>query len=227
MKHPLDNPIYHGLATGNSHLAHGDVLAKYFPENISPLMGLRDNTVADFENLAGNVPGNRVFILFTPEEIEIPSPWKMLKQLGIQVMVYDRSQPPAGDESEIVDLLPEHVPAMLALTKLTDPGPFLSETIRLGNYRGIFDGNRLVSMAGQRLQPMPYTEISAVCTHPDYTGLGYATKLIADQLERILKKGTIPFLHVRRDNQQAIHVYEKLGFATSRKLECYVIKKKQ
>lgn len=227
MKHPLDNPIYHGLATGNSHLAHGDMLAKYFPENISPLAGLRDNAAADFESLAASVSGDRIFILFTPEQIEIPEPWKILNKLGIQGMVYDRSQSPAGSDPEVVDLLPEHVPAMLALTKLTDPGPFLSETIRLGNYRGIFDGDRLVSMAGQRLQPLPYTEISAVCTHPDYTGRGYATKLIADQLRRILKNGTIPFLHVRRENAQAIHVYEKLGFAAGRNLECYVIKKKQ
>ena len=29
-------------------------------------------------------------------------------------------------------------------------------------------GDELVAMAGQRMQPDPYTEISAVCTHPDH-----------------------------------------------------------
>ena len=118
------------------------------------------------------------------------------------------------------------VPQMLALTQLTNPCPFLKNTIDFGNYEGIFDGDKLIAMAGQRLNPLPYAEISAVCTHPDHLGKGYAKQLLLSQANRIKNEGNIPFLHVREDNIRAIEVYKSMGFVIHQKLQFYVLRKK-
>jgi predicted GNAT family acetyltransferase len=80
-------------------------------------------------------------------------------------------------------------------------------------------------MAGQRLNPAPYAEISAVCTHPDYLGRGYAGKLLLNQAKRIKAASEIPFLHVKSENERAIKVYEKLGFVTRKEMSFYVLRK--
>jgi len=74
----------------------------------------------------------------------------------------------------IEELKPDDVPEMLALAELTEPGPFRQRTIEFGGYMGIRDAGRLVAMAGQRLSLTGFTEVSAVCTHPEYRGRGYA-----------------------------------------------------
>jgi predicted GNAT family acetyltransferase len=80
-------------------------------------------------------------------------------------------------------------------------------------------------MAGQRLHIFNYAEISAVCTHPDYLGRGYAKQLLIHQINRIKTASEIPFLHVRYDNDRAIKVYESLGFSTQREIYFYVMQK--
>ncbi len=82
---------------------------------------------------------------------------------------------------------------MLTLTQLTNPGPFAARTIDFGHYYGIFEGDKLVAMAGQRLHAFEYAEISAVCTHPDHSGRGYARELLLHQLHRIQTAKNIPF----------------------------------
>jgi predicted GNAT family acetyltransferase len=110
---------------------------------------------------------------------------------------------------------------------LTNPGPFESRTITFGHYYGIFEGEKLVAMAGQRMHVFNYAEISAVCTHPDYTGKGYAAQLLQYQINRIKAASGIPFLHVRYDNDRAIKIYESLGFSTRRQVNFYVMIKAQ
>ena len=104
------------------------------------------------------------------------------------------------------------VPEMLVLTAATEPGPFLPQTIEMGSYFGIraSDG-RLVAMAGERLQSTAFTEISAVCTHPDFRGRGYARTLTTFLAAQILAAGKIPFLHVKSENGAKV-VYQKIGF---------------
>ena len=114
---------------------------------------------------------------------------------------------------------------MLALTQLTHPGPFLKRTIEFGNYKGIFDSGELIAMAGQRMHPKEFIEISAVCTHPGYTGKGYGRMLVFDQIRKIMAEGCIPFLHVRSDNQNAIKLYKHLGFSLRREMNIYVLQK--
>jgi len=118
-----------------------------------------------------------------------------------------------------------HVEQMVQLAKLTRPGPFGIRTIDFGSYFGIFDNEKLVAMTGQRLHVEHYTEISAVCTHPDYTGKGYAYTLLQHQLQLILQQDQQPFLHVREDNQRAIALYQRLGFTISRTMNFYFMRR--
>jgi predicted GNAT family acetyltransferase len=111
------------------------------------------------------------------------------------------------------------------LVKLTKPGPFGKRTIDFGYYHGIFDHGQLVAMTGQRLHAENYTELSAVCTHPDHLGKGYATALMKHQLQIILTHSQKPFLHVREDNERAIAVYDRLGFVVSGPMNFYFLKK--
>ena len=101
---------------------------------------------------------------------------------------------------------------MIELTALTKPGPFGPRTHELGTYVGIRDGGKLVAMAGERLKVPGYTEVSAVCTHPDHLGKGYARVLMKEVMRAIRERGETPFLHVRGDNARAIALYERLGF---------------
>jgi predicted GNAT family acetyltransferase len=140
-------------------------------------------------------------------------------------MIHTEQIAPANTESKLTVLTEEHIPRMLALTKLTNPGPFAERTIEFGHYYGIFDGDKLVAMAGQRLHAFEYAEISAVCTHPDYAGRGYARELLSYQVHRIKAASGIPFLHVRCDNKRAIKVYEDLGFSTRREIYFHIMEK--
>jgi predicted GNAT family acetyltransferase len=105
------------------------------------------------------------------------------------------------------------VSAMLELTALTKPGPFFARTYELGQYFGIRDGDRLAAMAGERMRLDGFTEISAVCVHPDHRGKGYARLLIRALIKAIADRGETPFLHVFVSNLNAIALYERLGFA--------------
>jgi predicted GNAT family acetyltransferase len=109
---------------------------------------------------------------------------------------------------------------------LTKPGPFAMRTIEFGYYHGIFDRDKLVAMTGQRLHPGHYAEVSAVCTHPDHLGKGYAAALLLHQLAIIRRQGKIPFLHVRADNDRAIALYERLGFRENGPMNFYFLTKR-
>jgi predicted GNAT family acetyltransferase len=114
------------------------------------------------------------------------------------------------------------VPEMLALTKLTNPGPFGTRTHEMGDYFGIRVNGTLAAMAGERLPG--YTEVSAVCTHPDHLGHGYASALIRLLADRICSRCELPILHVLPDNTRAIQVYERLGFTKRALLRLTVLR---
>ncbi|MCD8741600.1 GNAT family N-acetyltransferase [Mucilaginibacter roseus] len=222
----LENPAWHALLTGNAPLAIGSERVKFFDEEVSPFVGLVSNTTDNFTELADLLPHERVCVFIDPAQISVPAPWQVLNCVECYQMVFSgKAVKISAGEVAVVDLTDEHIPQMLALTQATNPGPFSQQTIRFGHYKGIFDGDKLVAMAGQRLTPSPYAELSAVCTHPDYLGRSYAKLLLMSQIERLLKSGGVPYLHVRHDNERAIGVYKSLGFTATRKLFFHVIKK--
>jgi ribosomal protein S18 acetylase RimI-like enzyme len=210
--HLLDNPIWQALISGNNHMAEGIENVKYFPGDIAPFAGLRDLNQNSFKLLFDLISEERELVLITAANLEIPPFWDINRQMNLLQMVYNHPKKQINIKENMVPLQKSHVPQMLDLTKLTNPGPFSQRTIEFGNYKGIFSGRNLVAMAGQRLHPDPYVEVSAVCTHPDHTGKGYGTALIQKQVHDILNAGNIPFLHVRESNEHAIKLYESMGF---------------
>ena len=129
--------------------------------------------------------------------------------------------PPAGS-AVLRHLTPADVPAMVELAELTEPGPFRTRTPELGEFFGIFEGGRLLSMAGQRTRVPGFIEVSAVCTHPDARGRGYARAAMLQVMADIVGRGATPFLHAFADNP-AIRVYEALGFTHRRSLHLAVL----
>ncbi|MEB0250069.1 MULTISPECIES: GNAT family N-acetyltransferase [unclassified Mucilaginibacter] len=221
MQHVLDNPIYNALVTGSKHLDVGDSDATYFQRDVAPFAGLAGVTEDNFAALRDMVPDNGPYVFFSTDEIKFPEQWQVVKTFEMKQMVYDGPVPAHQSAQNITDLGEGHIPEMLALTELTAPGPFLQRTIEFGEYTGIFAEGKLVAMAGQRMQPLPYVEISAVCTHPDHLGKGYAGILLNEQIKRIMAAGKTPFLHVLADNP-AIRVYQRVGFKNRTDILGYV-----
>ena len=225
MEHLLDNPIWNGLITGNQRLSLGNEQARYLPKDIGAFAGLREYSTSAFADLHEMSPLGAPTVLFTATEVAVPTGWKVLAHKDLLQLVCHSPTPPPTDSTGVVVLHGEDTPAMLALTAQTNPGPFLTRTSEFGAYYGIFEANELVAMAGERLQPMPYVELSAVCTHPAHLGKGYAAKLLRHLMHRVLATARTPFLHVLPENTRARAVYERLGFQTRKQLQLYVLEK--
>ena len=217
----LDNPIWFALTTQHESLALSHGSARRYPKTVSPFAALLKPTPHAFEDLRSLVsPGERV-ALFTSAPLDVPRTFhvevsRWIEQMTCKVL-------PAAQLVQAIALTAADVPEMLALTALTEPGPFLSRTIELGRYFGIrSDDGRLAAMAGERLQMSGFTEISAVCTHPDFRGRGYAKALVAMLTAKIMAEGKMPFLHVNPDNG-AKAVYEQIGFQLRTRIRLTVI----
>jgi len=210
MLEPLDNPIWFALTTEHRALARSHGLARRYPPDISPLAAFLHPTPDAFADLQRLVsPGEHV-ALFTASSLDVPGNWRVDRSRWIDQMICEASLAP-----QPVAPLPlgtTDVPEMLELAAVTEPGPFLPQTIRMGRYFGIraSDG-RLVAMAGERLQDTAFTEISAVCTRPDFRGRGYARDLTTFLTTQILATGKTPFLHVKSENGAKV-VYQQIGF---------------
>jgi len=225
MNHVLDNPAWSALISGNKSFVNGNDTVKYFAREVSPFVALKENSAENFLILYNLIESDRTVLLISPAQIELPNQWNLLQCISGLQMVYEGDILPFETVPELVPLTDAHIPQMLALIKLTNPGPFAERTIDFGHYYGIFDSGKLVAMTGQRLHAFEYAEVSAVCTHPDHLGKGYARRLIINQINRIKAAGETPFLHVRHDNDRAVKVYKDLGFKKRTAIYYYVMKK--
>jgi len=63
-----------------------------------------------------------------------------------------------------------------------------------------------------------------VCVDPACRGRGYAGALVARLARDILDRGAVPFLHVVKENVNAIALYRRLGFVTRRELHLAIFK---
>lgn len=220
-RHPLDSPVFAldspvlaSLTGEHARFAErvGNVL-RYQPET-SPFIGMPERPgSADWNALAELVGPGQVAVppgTYPP----FPEGWEMVGCNDCVQMVADSLEP--AEDPEAVRLGPADVPEMLELTSRTKPGPFGPRTIELGAYLGIRREGRLVAMAGERMHPPGFTEISAVCTDDAWRGHGFASRLTRALTAIIAKRGETPFLHAIATNTNAIRLYEKMGFTLRR-----------
>lgn len=211
--HPLDRPIWSSLATAHKALSLGDERARRYLPEVNLFASACDDSDEALAGLAGLIDaGEQVYQLQVPP-IAVPPGLAAVKQAwGVQMVAL---QPLAGgaDESDIAVLGDDDAAEMLALAQLTRPGPFLAHTHRMGRFVGIRIDGRLAAMAGERFRFPGWTEVSGVCTHPDFRGRGLARRLSRHVAAHIAARGDTAFLHAWRDNTAAIRLYEQLGFA--------------
>jgi predicted GNAT family acetyltransferase len=183
---------------------------------VHPLAAFAEPTPRGYESLAALLREGQTVAISLEKPYEPRSEWKLIIGIPMPQMVYRgngaglKSYSVSGEQ--IVELGPVDIPQMMELTALTKPGPFNKRTHELGRYIGVRRDGKLIAMAGERLKVPGYTEVSAVCTHPEHTGRGYARMLMSDVMQRILDGGETPFLHAREDNVHAIGLYEHIGF---------------
>ncbi|MGW7404847.1 GNAT family N-acetyltransferase [Streptomyces sp. NPDC054833] len=213
--HVLDNPALASLTGPHAQFAERRGRVLRYPVDVSPWLALPAepdaDDWADLAALAG--PGAEVPL--PGFRGRVPADWEITFRVeGVQ-LVDDGVV--AAPDAEAVRLGAADVPEMLDLVERTRPGPFLPRTIELGTYLGIRRSGALVAMAGERLRPPGWTEISAVCTDSDFRGEGLATRLILAVAHGIRERGETPFLHTGARNTHAIRLYESLGFRLRRR----------
>ncbi|MCU7725176.1 GNAT family N-acetyltransferase [Actinoplanes sp. KI2] len=211
----LDNPIWHSLTGAHAHLAELHGRAGRYPDEVAQFYALADpedpGAWADLAELTG--PGAEVAVAGRVPA-RLPG-WELVAEIpGVQLVDVSLRVAP---NAEAVRLTAADVPEILDLIERTRPGPFRPRTIELGTYLGIRRQGALVAMAGERMRPPGWTEISAVCTDPAYRGQGLATSLVRVVAAGIRARGETPFLHTAAENAPAIRLYEAIGFRLRRR----------
>ncbi|MGA4837682.1 GNAT family N-acetyltransferase [Streptomyces sp. G45] len=214
----LDNPVAESLRGPHAPLARRLGRAATYLPGVATFCALpAEPAPSDWSDLARLLGPGGFADMFSSPALP-PHGWEPVFELKGRQMVWpgaDRlGDPPPVAGATVVELGPDDVKEMLDLVALTAPGPFWPRTRELGTYLGIRVGGRLVAMAGERLRPPGWTEVSAVCTAPEARGQGHAARLVRALTDRVLARGERPFLHVAEANSAAIALYERLGFET-------------
>jgi GNAT superfamily N-acetyltransferase len=222
----LDNPVWSSMRVAHAGLADiasaDGASAGCYQRDVAPFGAVEDpDNPASWATLASILAGHATCVLVDPSGV--PGGWEIVMEIpGVQM---DGTGLAPGEDPEAVTLTLADVPEMLALVERTRPGPFLPRTVEMGRYLGIRDDDGLlIAMAGERLHPVGWTEISAVCTDDAYRGRGIGTRLVRAVAAGIRARGEVPFLHAAADNVNAIRLYEALGFTLRRTCSFTIVK---
>lgn len=207
----LDRPIWTALSTRQAEFAEGGPLALRFRATVEPFAAAAADDPESLDALARLATRGEQLLLIAKEPTPLPPGMTLTSEaVGVQ-MVATRAI--AGERAaDAVPLGDSDAAEMIALARLTKPGPFRAETHRLGTFRGIRREGHLVAMAGERMKLPGMTEVSGVCTHPHWRGHGFARMLSALIAAGIQDRGETPFLHAYAGNEAAIRLYGQLGF---------------
>jgi ribosomal protein S18 acetylase RimI-like enzyme len=219
----LDNPAWYALTEKHACFAVGTGQCKRYDPGIVLFAGLEPGAIGIFSQLDAVFDLNDSFFLFD----EFPSlPENYQTEVLVECLQMICKKPVHTNISEeIVQLEETNTEEMFALVSAVFPGYYLLHTNRLGHYFGIFKDGRLVAMAGERLCMDGLTEVSAVVTHPAYTGRGYAQQLLTHIHKKHLEEGNVSFLHTGASNERAIKIYELLGYEKRRIMPVTKIKR--
>ncbi|AEE45948.1 GNAT family N-acetyltransferase [Cellulomonas fimi] len=210
-----DNAAWHSLQGAHAALGEGNELARRYLPDVSPFAAVRSWSDPDVWDAVLDLVGPGATFPVSGDEPVLPAGWTLeWRAQGVQLVETDRLTPRPDDEAVVLG--PGDVPEMLALVGRTQPGPFLPRTHELGRYVGLRRAGRLVAMAGERLQPAGWTEISAVCTDDAHRGQGLATRLVLDVAHHAQARGDRVLLHAAATNTGAVRLYEALGFTLRR-----------
>lgn len=212
----LDNAAWSSLTGPHASFAIGDDIARRYPEDVAPFVAVRSWDDARVWDALIELVGPGAEIGVSGADPLFPEGWEVLGHgAGVQLVETDALQTRPDEEAVILGAA--DVPEMLALVERNQPGPFRPRTYELGRYIGIRRGGRLVAMAGERLHPEGWTEISAVATDAEHRRQGLASRLVLDVAHHIRARGDRALLHAAETNVNAIAGYEKLGFVLRRR----------
>lgn len=221
----LDNPAWHSLTEVQSHFALGNEVLKCYRKDIVAFTACKQ---ADTKTLSGLDEWTSIdesFFIIGDMEL-LPSNYITERIITCVQMVCDREVPVI--EGAVIEKLGDaDAVAMLDLINICLPGYYLLNTRLMGDYYGIKHNGQLVSMTGERMRMDGLTEISAVVTHPEFTGRKYAYQLVAHVTNKNLGRGIIPFLHTGIKNERAIKLYEHMGFVYQRNINFTKVKRIQ
>lgn len=223
--HVLDNPIWESLISRHVTLALRQGEVARYPPTLAPFLGVASDGIEAGTALESLVaPGDSVFLLGpTPA---VPEGWR-LEKLAMLAQMVCPSRIADVDGPEIIELTEAHRANVLELTALVYPHYFRPHTMDLGRYFGIYQEGRLAAIIGERMGMDDWQEISAVCTHPDFNGRGYARRLLAWLSNNTFARGRTPFLHVSQDNRRAKQLYEQNGYHDRREIPFWSLRRER
>lgn len=220
----LDNPAWWALTGVQQAFSTGAPHVRRYQRGILPFAGYQYGTTQSITSLDDWLAPGEVFFLIG-ELPDLPAHWTLLTELPCAQMINQTAVTAPEGEVTIAHLGAAHKIDMYHLIQKVQPGYYEPGTHQLGDYYGIWQDEKLVAIAGERMRLEQLTEISAICTDPDYTGRKYAQHLIAHLCNTNLDKGIIPFLHVLETNERAIRLYEYMGFSKRRTISFWKLRK--